>query len=99
MGFEVTTIGKKGERKDIQYIGSKTTKSLAKNGAFDCEVSPELETLAISDDNIIAVVDSKGIEHFLSIAKSGKCHGNWLDKVIQAVESDPRIKNGFMIIY
>jgi hypothetical protein len=98
MGYEVTTIGKRDERSDIQYVGSVTTKSLADNGAFDGDVSKELEELADSDDSIIAIVDENGIDKFLSIAKSGQCHGRWLDKVIEAVESDARVKTGFMII-
>lgn len=80
-----------------QYLGSPTMMSLAHNGAFDCEVSQELQDLANTTEGIMAIVDANGVDHFLRVAKSGNCHGNWLQQVIKVVEEN--YMDGFIVVY
>lgn len=78
-----------------EYIGSRSISSCAGNGAFDSPVSSELEELADEDEEIIAIVDGDGVEHFLNVLKYGSCNGRDIEKMIDIVEKN--YKDGFMI--
>lgn len=92
MGFYIAKI-KDDELRE--YIGSQTMYSCADNGAFDTEVEKSLENYANETDGIFAVVDKKGVGHFLNILKSGKCKGRDVKNFIKAVEEN--YMNGFMM--
>jgi len=78
-----------------EYIGSNTIYSCADNGAFNCEVSEELEELVNSDESIMAIVDEDGVDHFLTILKSGAILGRDVQKLISIVEE--KYKDGFIV--
>ena len=78
-----------------EYVGSQSISSCAGNGAFDSNVSSELEKLADEDEEIIAIVDGDGVEHFLNVLKSGCCNGRDIQKMIEIVENN--YKDGFII--
>ena len=92
MGYYIAKIG---ERKLNEYIGANTIYSCATNGAFDCEVSPELEKMANDDDAIYAIVDAKGVEHFLNVIKSGNVIGRDVQLIKNTIEQN--YKEGFTI--
>lgn len=94
MGYFISNIN---NGKLNEYIGSVTIFSCADNGAFDCKVSEELETLADENEGIIAIVDKNGIDNFINILKSGNVKGRDVKKFITAVETN--YKNGFIIHY
>ncbi len=92
MGFYITKIGG-GEFSE--YIGSQTMYSCADNGAFDSPVSPKFEKIANEDEAIFAIVDKDGVEHFLSVLKSGTCVGRDVEKFIETVENN--FQKGFIM--
>ena len=49
--------------------------SCADNGAFDGNVSKELEDYAEENENVMAVVDKSGVDNFLMVLTQGKCKG------------------------
>lgn len=77
-----------------EYIGSQSVYSCAKNGAFDSTISSELEEIAQEDEEIFAIVDVDGVEHFLNVLKGGNCSGRDIQKMIDIVEN---YKDGFII--
>lgn len=93
MGFFITKLK---EMELNEYIGSQTIYSCADNGAFDCEVSIELKNYANSHENVMAIVDELGVDEFMRVLKSGKCHGRDISKLIEIINN--KYKNGFMIV-
>ena len=92
MGFFISKI----DNSELnEYIGSNTIYSCADNGAFDGEVSIELEELSNEDESIIAIVDKNGIDRFLNILKSGKLVGRDVQTFISIVEEN--YKDGFIV--
>ncbi len=93
MGFYLCNLK---DTKLQDYFGSQTMFSCASNGAFDgSELSEELEKYANSDDHIFAIVDAKGVEHFIKTLKSGNCQGRDV-KMLTDVVSE-KFREGFMI--
>ena len=92
MGYYIAKIG---ERKLNEYIGANTIYSCAAHGAFDCEVSPDLEKMVNDDEAIYAIVDAKGVENFLSILKSGNVTGRDVQLITNIIEQN--YKEGFII--
>ena len=84
MGYTMRT---RDHSKD-QYLGSVTMMSLADNGAFNCDVCPESANICNNDESMMAILDADGIGPFLVVAESGRCHGKWLDKVIEFVKQN-----------
>jgi hypothetical protein len=79
-----------------EYFGSQTMFSCADNGAFeDSTISSDLEDYANSDENIIAVVDANGVEHFINTLKSGKCCGRDVQMLITVISE--KYSDGFMV--
>ncbi len=79
-----------------EYIGGQTIYAVADSGAFDSPVSPELEELSDKQENIMAIVDANGIQHFLNTLKNNSIRGRDVQKLIEIVEE--KLQNGFMII-
>ncbi len=92
MGYYITNLKDKGLN---EYIGSNTIYSCASNGAFDSEIDKELEQFYQDDDNIYAVVDESGIDHFLNTLKNGDVIGRDVGLLIEIVIK--KYKNGFTI--
>ena len=94
MGFYLAKI------KDTElheYIGSQTIHSCANNGAFDSDVFNDLQEYADLNNNVMAIVDSNGVEHFINTLKNGKCVGRDIELLINVVTE--KYSNGFMVIY
>jgi len=72
MGYYITKLE---DTKLNEYIGTQTMYSCADNGAFDGNVSKELEDYAEENENVMAVVDKSGVDNFLMVLTQGKCKG------------------------
>lgn len=92
MGFYITKLR---DTKLQEYIGSQTMYSCVDNGAFSAEVDEELADYANATEGVCAVLDKNGIENFLSVLKSGRCHGRDVSKFIKIVEE--KYLDGFMM--
>jgi hypothetical protein len=99
MGYYIQNIRLSPEEDELtvnEYIGSNTINSIAVTGAFDLPVSDELQDLASRQENIIAIVDANGVEHFLNSIKNNNPSGRDVQKLIELVEE--KLQDGFMII-
>ena len=99
MGFHLAKleIVNDGNTELIEYIGSQTLYSCADNGAFDSDVSPEIEEYINKNENIMAAVDKEGVPHFISVLKSGAVTGRDVNKFINVVSE--KLTDGFLVIY
>lgn len=78
-----------------KYFGSKTMYSIAVAGAFNSDVSDELNVYCNNDEQVVAIVDKSGVPHFLHILKSGNCHGRDVQLLIDEVSTN--YLDGFMV--
>lgn len=94
MGYHLSSVNTPSKL-DV-YIGRVTMRSIADNGGFDSGVSDYWEQYADENENVMAIVDETGVNHFLEVLKSGVCRGRDIQMLIDTVEGE--YMEGFIIV-